>query len=72
MSRNAIIAEFVSFCIESCAQKWQISGVDVAAVFSRFGVFDYLVRGYEVLHSMGGEWLVDDIGDFLHRRGYAA
>ena len=72
MSKSAIIAEFVSFCIESCAQKWRMSGAEVAAIFSKYEVFDYLVRGYGVLHSMGGEWLVEDIGDFLRLRGYAA
>ena len=49
-----------------------MSGADVAVVFTQYGVFDYLVRGDGVLQSMGGEWLVEDIEEFLRLRGYAA
>ena len=55
MSEKANIAEFVAFCIEMYAKARHMSGAAVAALFDKFGAIGYLVRGYDVLHTMGEE-----------------
>ena len=72
MSEETKQVEFVSFCIEAFAKAKGMPGAEVCALFVRFGVLDYLHRGYDVLHTMGEIWLVADIEEFLKLRGYAA
>ena len=72
MSEKAKIAEFVAFCIEMYAKARHISGAAAASMFEKFGAIGYLVRGYEVLHTMGEEWLVADVEDYLKARGCVA
>lgn len=72
MSEKAKIAEFVAFCIEMYAKAKHISGAAAAALFEQFGAIGYLARGYDVLHTMGEDWLVADVEDYLKARGYAA
>lgn len=72
MSQNARIAEFISFCIESFAKFKGCSGAEIAALFGRCGALEYLRRGYDVLHTMGEGWLVEDMSEYLRMRGLAA
>lgn len=72
MPERVKMAEFIAFCIECYAKAKGQSGADVCRLFAQFGVLGYLERGYDVLHTMGEEWLLADINDFLKSRGYAA
>jgi len=72
MSRSAKIVEFISFCIEMYARQQKISGGVVADRLRRSGGYDYLRNGYDVLHTMGCEWLVEDLDEFFRSRGVAA
>ena len=38
-----------------------MSGDDALALFDRKGVTSYLTGHYDVLHTQGKDWLVDDI-----------
>ncbi|MDY3229952.1 MAG: DUF3791 domain-containing protein [Kiritimatiellia bacterium] len=72
MSDSAKIVEFISFCIEMYARQRRISGGAVADLLLRAGGYEYLRNGYEVLHTMGSEWLVEDLDELFKRRGVAA
>ena len=72
MAQAVKIAEFMSFCIEMYAKSKHLSGVVVAAMLMKCDGFNYLRRGYDVLHTMGGEWLVEDLDDYFKLRGVAA
>lgn len=69
MSYSAKIAEFISFCIEMYARHKNISGREVASLLSRVSGYEYLRNGYEILHTMGREWLIDDMDEFFAKRG---
>lgn len=71
MSYSAKIAEFISFCIEMYARHKNISGREVASLLSRASGYEYLRNGYEILHTMGREWLIDDMDEFFAKRGLA-
>ena len=72
MGQAVKIAEFMSFCVEMYAQSKRLSGGVVAAMLMKCDGFNYLRRGYDVLHTMGSEWLVEDLDDYLKLRGVAA
>ena len=72
MTHNVKVVEFISFCVEMYAQSKHLSGSVVAAMLAKCGGFDYLRQGYEVLHTMGREWIVEDLDDYFKSRGVAA
>ena len=72
MSHSVKVAEFMSYCIEMYARDKHLSGSVVAAMLTQCGGFEYLRRGYEVLHTMGSEWIVEDLDGYFKLRGVAA
>ncbi|MBP5671497.1 MAG: DUF3791 domain-containing protein [Lentisphaeria bacterium] len=69
MTKETKISEFIAFCIEMMAEKHDVSGRQVLECFEMAGVIKYLSDGYEALHSMGKEWLINDIEKYLENRG---
>lgn len=61
-------AEFVTFCIEQYKKKHNLSGNAVFDLFDKLGVNEYLAEGYEVLHTQGKNWLMEDIEEFISNR----
>lgn len=72
MAQAVKIAEFMSFCVEMYAKSKHLSGGVVAAMLTRCDGFNYLRHGYDVLHTMGTEWLIEDLDDYFKARGVAA
>ena len=72
MSERSRVAEFVSFCIEAYAKAKGMSGSDVFRLFDSCGLVRYLDEGYDILHTQGREWLLEDMADYLKVRGIAA
>jgi hypothetical protein len=65
--------EFSVFCVESVAEKLGLTG-DVAyeMLTKRSNVLnDYIVRHYDVLHTQGKEYIVDEIMDVMRQKGVA-
>lgn len=59
---------FLSFCIEQYKHIKNKDGSSVKDLFDKFGVSDYLIQNYEVLHTQGKQWLLDDIETFIKNR----
>lgn len=64
------INDFIVFCMEIYKSEKSITGKEVYELFEKYGVLNYLQEGYEVLHTQGDRWIVDDIDEFLKVRGY--
>lgn len=62
------IAYFLSFCIEQYKNKHQMSGEEVAILFEQYGVLPYLEENFEVLHTQGHRWLMDEIDEWINNR----
>ena len=45
-----------------------LTGKQAAALFERYGVIDYLVEGYDVLHTTGYQYMNHDIDEYLKAR----
>lgn len=59
---------FVSFCIEEYKIHHRMSGTAVALLFKKYGVIDYLMDHFELLHSFGRNSILSDIDDFIAER----
>lgn len=69
MSRNEKdVALFVAFCIEEYGAAQKMSGEQVLDLFSKYGLVDYLSEFYEVLHTQGRQWLIEEIDEFIEIR----
>lgn len=62
------INDFIIFCMELYKYKEKLTGKQVYELFETYGVFDYLQEGYDVLHTQGSDWLMNDIDEFLKDR----
>ena len=59
---------FVSFCIEEYKTLHGMDGRSVADLFEEYGVTDYLLEHYAVLHSFRREAILNDIDHFMNVR----
>lgn len=62
--------EFSIFMIYSLAEKWKKSPAAVYKLLNNAGILDnYIIRCYDVLHTQGKEYLVEEITDFAREKG---
>ena len=59
------VVTFLTFCIERYAQKHDIYSLQSYALFRKHKVDDYLIKGYDVLHTQGKDTILNDIEIFL-------
>ena len=59
---------FVSFCIEEYKAQHGMTGGEVVKLFEKYGVTDYLMDGFDVLHTLGRNMILDDIEGFIETR----
>ncbi|MEG0672273.1 DUF3791 domain-containing protein [Clostridium sp.] len=65
-----LVVEFISFCIENFKVKHNMKGREVANLFNESGVIDFLSDGYDILHTQGSSYIINEIEIFLEKRGY--
>lgn len=59
------IAYFLAFCTEIYKKAQGISGKQAAEALASSGVLSYLEENFEVLHTQGPEWILEEINDFI-------
>ena len=66
--------EFVVFCIESVAASLGKPSSDVYRALSGDGgiLYQYIVPSYDVLHTQGRDYIVNDIREVMAERGVVA
>ena len=42
-----------------------LSGAEVAKMFEKYGIYGYITRYFEALHTMGDNVIVRDIDDYI-------
>lgn len=63
--------EFVVFVIHILAEAWGKSCVQVYQLLNESGILDdYVINFYDVLHTLGKQYLIDDITGFVRDKGY--
>ena len=68
MSENSF--SFVVYMIRACAYKWNKLPSEVYVLLqSTECIAKYLVPHYDILHTQGTDYIVDDIQEYLRVRG---
>lgn len=62
------VFEFYTYCLENYAIRKKISGMRAWVLFKELGVDDYVIDNYDLLHTQGLEYVLDDIQRFINRR----
>ena len=65
-SNNVVL--FLTFCVENYAKKHGITSLEVYALFRHYGVDEYLVNGFDMLHTQGEDGILQDIEIFINNR----
>ena len=64
------VLEFVTFCISKLADFLNLPQGEVYRRLKSSGILDdYIVPSYDVLHTFGSRYLMEDIADFMREKG---
>lgn len=67
---NSEKLEFAVFCIENTALYLKADAVTVYEKLKSTGILeDYIVSEYDILHTQGKDYIINDILDVLKERG---
>lgn len=57
---------FAIWILYILAENWKKTPAEVYMILNRTGILDnYIIAGYDVLHTLGKEYLIDDITTFV-------
>ena len=71
MSCNNI--DFVTYCIGSLSRRLNMSAVEVYRRLKQSGILtDYIIPSYDVLHTFGKEYLMEDLTEYMREKGVLA
>ncbi len=65
MSRKG---DFLIYCTEQYKSVKNLTGKQVAELFTRFRVWDYIYSCFEALHTTGVNYIVEDIDLYIEAR----
>ena len=61
---------FVIFILHALGQHWNMTTPEVYEILNTTGLLDdYIIKCYDVLHTLGKEYLVEDITEFVREKG---
>lgn len=61
-------AVFVSFCIEQYAKAKNMTTEDVIDLFEQYGITEHFCEFYDVLHTQGHHWLIEEIDEMINSK----
>ena len=65
---NRKLLLFYAFCLEKYKNFSNISAEETLLIFRKYGVFEYLRDGFEMLHTQGESYIVSEIDLFIKAR----
>lgn len=69
MIEKAEITFMQTRLIRLASEEWQLPIDRVVEIFKEAGVLGYIESGYGIFHCEGDEAVLEDINDFLTRKG---
>ena len=64
------VLAFSIFVLYILADKWKKTPAFVYNILNSTGILDnYVISGYDVLHTLGKEYLVEDITEYVREKG---
>ena len=62
--------EFVTYCISKLASSLKLTQRDVYRRLVTSGIlYDYIVPSYDVLHTFGSHYLMEDLTGYMREKG---
>jgi hypothetical protein len=58
-------SKFLIYCIERYRHFKGLSGSEVAETFEEYGIYEYITKYFESLHTLGDHCIVQDIDDHI-------
>ena len=62
------VVRFKTFCLERYKFEHNMNGKTVICLFMQFGVLNYIESFFDVLHTFGDKYIVQDIDLFIEAR----
>ena len=67
---NSDQLDFVTYCIGNLSMRLQLPQRAIYLKLKDSGILEnYIVKGYEVLHTFGKEYLMDDLITYMQEKG---
>ena len=61
---------FVVFVLHALGQHWNMTTPEVYDILNSTGILDdYIIKCYDVLHTLGKEYLVEGVTEFVREKG---
>lgn len=60
--------DFTIFCLESFKNAHHLTGKNALQIFNEYDIFNYIESFYDVLHSSGQAFIIEDIDQFIKQR----
>lgn len=68
MNKDTI--DFVTYCIGNLSRRLGLTAQEVYQRLKTSGILsEYIVPSYDVLHTFGKEYLMEDLTDFMREKG---
>jgi len=68
--RDRGIIDFATFLIHRIAERWGMTAPEAFKKLDSADIVDgYIIKHYDVLHTLGEEYLVDDVTSLARKRG---
>lgn len=62
--------DFVTYCIGNLSRRLGMNARDVYQRLKTSGIlYGYIVPSYDVLHTFGKEYLMEDLTDYMREKG---
>lgn len=62
--------DFVTYCIGNLSRRLGLSAGEVYRRLKKSGILtEYIVPSYDVLHTFGKEYLMEDLIDYMREKG---
>ena len=59
--RDTDVLFFVAFCLEGYKNKHNLTGKAASELFDRHRIKEYLATHYDILHTQGMPWILEEI-----------
>lgn len=59
---------FLIYCVGQYKSAKKMTGKQVAQLFSKYNVWDYVYSCYEALHTTGSNYIIEDIDLYIEAR----
>ena len=67
---NNDIINFVTYCVGNLSRKLNMNPGEIYARLKKSGILtDYIIPSYDVLHTFGKEYLMEDLTEYMKEKG---